>query len=409
MDSVARIRKMGDNYKSSELGVIPASWEITGLSELGSWKGGITPSMNNEAYWLNGEVFWLSSGDIKSPLINESSHKITKHALRNSGAFLIPENSILFVTRSGILRKYLPVAKITVSMAINQDIKALLLRKEINPDYILQTLTYFGPSVLATCLKSGTTVESIEFSWLKKYKICMPPPLEQEAIAQALSDADGLIEQLEQLIAKKRAIKQGAMQELLTGKKRLPNNIGDWGTRTLFEIADCLDHLRVPLNETQRSKMEGDYPYCGANGVLSSVNAFVIDDNIILIAEDGGYFDEYETRPIAYKMNGKCWVNNHAHILKSKSGYCQDFLYYSLVHKNILSFLASGTRAKLNKSEMWKIEISLPTTIEEQQDIASILSDMDSEISSLEEKLAKARAIKSGMMHELLTGKTRLV
>lgn len=139
------------------------------------------------------------------------------------------------------------------------------------------------------------------------------------------------------------------------------------------------------------------------------MNNYVIDDDIILIAEDGGYFDEYAFRPIAYRMVGKCWVNNHAHILKSKAGYDQGFVFYSLVHKNILPFLASGTRAKLNKSEMNKIEVRLPRNESDQTAIAEVLSDMDAEIAALEQRRDKTRALKQGMMQELLTGKTRLV
>ena len=75
--------------------------------------------------------------------------------------------------------------------------------------------------------------------------------------------------------------------------------------------------------------MPGPYPYCGANGVLDHVNAFVLDEDVILIAEDGGYFDEFAHRPIAYRMSGKIWVNNHAHILKAKPGYNQGYLYFS--------------------------------------------------------------------------------
>ena len=126
------------------------------------------------------------------------------------------------------------------------------------------------------------------------------------------------------------------MQQLLNEQTRLHGFTRDWCVKALGEIADCLDGLRIPLNEAQRAAMEGDYPYCGANGVLDYVNDFVIDDDIILMAEDGGYFDEYESRSIAYRMTGKCWVNNHAHILKAKSGFDQGFLFYSLVHKNIL-------------------------------------------------------------------------
>lgn len=141
---------------------------------------------------------------------------------------------------------------------------------------------------------------------------------------------------------------------------------------------------------------------------LDYVNKFVIDDDIILMAEDGGYFDEYETRPIAYRMTGKCWVNNHAHILKAKPQIDQGFLFYSLVHKNILHFLASGTRAKLNKSEMLRIEVLFPPIKEEQTAIAVILSDMDTEVSALETRRTKIRALKQAMMQELLTGRTRL-
>src|SRR5947209_13224465 len=143
----------------------------------------------------------------------------------------------------------------------------------------------------------------------------------------------------------------------------------DWGTASLLAVADSLDKLRVPLNEAQRKRMQGDIPYCGANGVLDHVSDFVIDGDIILMAEAGGYFAEYASRPIAYRMNGKCWVNNHAHILKAKSGHDQGFLFFSLVHKNILPFLASGTRAKLNKSEMQKIVVPAPPTEAEQRAI----------------------------------------
>ena len=143
--------------------------------------------------------------------------------------------------------------------------------------------------------------------------------------------------------------------------------------------------------------------------MLGFVDDYVIDDDIILMAEDGGYFDEYETRPIAYRMMGKCWVNNHAHILKAKPGFDQGFIFYSLVHKNILPFLASGTRAKLNKSEMNKIEVTLASDVIEQTAIASVLSDMDAELAALEHRLAKTRALKQGMMQELLTGRTRLL
>ena len=234
-------------------------------------------------------------------------------------------------------------------------------------------------------------------------------PSEQRAIAAALVDVDALLDSLDRLIAKKSELKRTAMKQLLTGEMRLPGFNQTCETGVLEHIADCLDHLRVPLNETQRANMPGPYPYCGANGILDYVDDFVIDDDVILIAEDGGYFDEFDYRPIAYRMSEKIWVNNHAHILKAKRGYNQGFLYFSLVHKNILPYLSSGTRAKLNKSEMNKIEIYLPLDCAEQKAIAAVLSDMDSEIAALEARRKKTHDLKRAMMQELLTGKTRLV
>src|SRR5690606_26033569 len=133
---------------------------------------------------------------------------------------------------------------------------------------------------------------------LKKYKIPLPPTkTEQAAIANALSDADVLIKSLTRLIAKKRQIKQGAMQTLLNPYESGRLKAG-WVVKKLGDSAACLDNVRIPLNESQRNKMRGDIPYCGANGVLDYVNDYVIDDDVILMAEDGGYFDEYLYRPI---------------------------------------------------------------------------------------------------------------
>lgn len=268
---------------------------------------------------------------------------------------------------------------------------------------------YFLRNIDFSRHNSGGAQQSLNRNFIAPILVSLPPLNEQDAIATALGDADALIDSLEQLIAKKRLLKQGAMQDLLTGKKRLPGFEGEWADCSIEEMADCLDNLRIPLNEGQRSKLKGDIPYCGANGVVGYVNDYILDDDVILMAEDGGYFDEYRTRPIAYRMKGKCWVNNHAHILKAKSGFDQGFLFYSLVHKNILSFLASGTRAKLNRGEMNKIVVNTPRQEAEQTAIAAILSDMDAELAALEAKLAKARQLKQGMMQELLTGKTRLV
>lgn len=255
----------------------------------------------------------------------------------------------------------------------------------------------------------GAAQPFIALGDVRVLKLLLPPLKEQEAIAEALSDSDTAIESLGALIAKKRDVKRATMQRLLTGRTRLPGFTGDWETVRLEDFADCFDHLRVPLNESERLTRIGDYPYCGANGVLGFIDRYLIDDEMVLIAEDGGYFDEFATRPIAYKMSGKFWVNNHAHVLKAKPSKDNNYLYYSLVHKDVTPYLASGTRAKLNKSEMWKIEIRAPKSITEQEAIAEALSAMDDELEALTEQVSKLRMVKEGMMQDLLTGKVRLV
>jgi len=259
-------------------------------------------------------------------------------------------------------------------------------------------------------MTAKSSVDSVRMEMIADMKIPLPPTLaEQTAIATALTDADDLISNLEKLIEKKRNIKQGAMQQLLSPTTPDGKLKKGWTVKKMGEVVHILDNLRVPLNDNQRSKMNGDIPYCGANGIVGYVNDFLIDEAIILMAEDGGFFDQYKTRPIAYRMYGKCWVNNHAHILKATNEFYQDFIFYSIVNKNILDFINGGTRAKLNKGDLINIEISLPSDIIEQKNIAEILSDMDAEIELLEEKLSKSKMIKQGMMQELLTGKIRLV
>ncbi|MGA3058861.1 MAG: restriction endonuclease subunit S [Candidatus Bathyarchaeia archaeon] len=277
--------------------------------------------------------------------------------------------------------------------------------KDNDPKFIYYLYSFLGLEKYST----GSGVPTLNRNDVHAIEALIPKNrTEQSAMAQVLSDTDALVESLNRLVEKKKNIKLGAMQEFLTGKKRLPGFTGAWLVSTLMEITYSLDNLRVPLNESQRLTMKGDYPYCGANGILDYINKFAIDDDIILMAEDGGYFDEYSYRPIAYRMKGKCWVNNHAHILKAKANFSQDFIFYALVHKNILQYLTNGTRSKLNKSEMNKIEIQLPLPKEEQIAIAQVLYDMDLEIEALEQKRDKYKQLKVGMMQQLLTGRIRL-
>jgi type I restriction enzyme, S subunit len=173
--------------------------------------------------------------------------------------------------------------------------------------------------------------------------------------------------------------------------------------KTIAECCDILDNLRVPVNDEVRQTRQGNIPYYGANGIQGFIDDYIFDEDLILLAEDGGNFEEYNTRPIAYKISGKSWVNNHAHILRAKQDFNQDYIFYSLVHKDITKYLNSGTRSKLNKSELQKIEIEFPSTKTQENKIAKILSTADAVIEKTQAAIAKYKAIKQGMLQDLFT------
>jgi type I restriction enzyme S subunit len=175
----------------------------------------------------------------------------------------------------------------------------------------------------------------------------------------------------------------------------------DWETKAIGDITECLDNRRIPIRESDRKSVANEFPYCGANGVLGFIDDYIFDEELILIAEDGGNFYEWEHRPIAYKMSGKYWVNNHAHVLKAKN-IDQNFLFYTLQHKDITSWLVGGTRAKLNRGVLDKITIIAPQDIAEQIVIAKALSDIDKLIEQASEELIKQSNLFISVSEQLL-------
>ena len=175
-----------------------------------------------------------------------------------------------------------------------------------------------------------------------------------------------------------------------------------WELSNISSTCEVLDSKRVPLNSQERSGRQGVYPYYGANGVQGYIDDYIFEGEHVLLAEDGGNFDQWESRPISYLVSGKFWVNNHAHILKAKGSNLTRFIHYSLVHKNILKHINGGTRAKLNQSDMRDITLLRPPP-PEQQKIATILSTVDDVIEKTRAQIDKLKDLKTGMMQELLT------
>lgn len=172
---------------------------------------------------------------------------------------------------------------------------------------------------------------------------------------------------------------------------------------SLENVVDILDHRRIPVNEEKRALAQGDTPYYGANGLQGYIDGWIFDEPLILMAEDGGYFDEFSTRPIAYKIGGKSWVNNHAHVLRPKISFDFNYVFYCLQHKDVMPFIKGGTRAKLNQKELRAIKISVPQSTKTQKQIAKILNVIDSAVKKTEALIKKYQQIKAGLMHNLFT------
>lgn len=252
-------------------------------------------------------------------------------------------------------------------------------------------------------MAAGSSVQNLNKDKVSAVIIAKPPIQEQVAIAEALSDVDSLISSLQKLIEKKKAIKRGAMRELLTGKKRLPGFSGEWSNLRIEEIANLHDNLRVPVEKSMREK--GNIPYYGANGIQDYVNGYTHNGSYVLIAEDGA--NDLQEYPIRY-ASGKMWVNNHVHVLDGKNSVSDTrFLSYSMSTIDYQAAITGGTRAKLNGHILMQLALDLPP-LAEQQAIAQVLSDMDSEIEQLKKKLSKYQQIKQGMMQELFTGRIRI-
>ena len=194
------------------------------------------------------------------------------------------------------------------------------------------------------------------------------------------------------------------MQKIFSQEVRFKADDGcdfpDWEEKRLDDVSCCLDSKRKPLNEAERKQMKGDIPYYGANGVVDYVNDYIFDEELVLLAEDGGNFDEFSSKPIAQKILGKVWVNNHAHILKAKNTISTNFLFYSLVHKDIRKYIVGGSRAKLNKSDLLSIKITLPS-LDEQNKIANFLTSTDNKIEQVGEQLDKSKEFKKALLQQM--------
>ena len=438
---------MSIENEASQLGrdTIPEGWKIKELRSISK-----TPMQNGVFFKpeLKGTGSRIVNvGDLYSSVpINPDSLERFAATSAEKERFKV-EGGDIFFTRSSVVPSGIAHCNIFDSIgdeSVVFDSHVIRFRpdiKVVNPHYLFRYCTAsIARNYLVSHAKTGT-MTTIDQGVLGKCPVLLPPSSEQEAIAEALSDADGLIESLEQLIDKKRQIKQGAMQELLTGKRRLFKENKTKGTKATL-LGDLPEDWAITTLKTICSFENGDrgvnYPSKSDFKMsgIPFVNAGHLGDKKIALNEmdyittekyeqlGGGKFKYGDVLFCLRGSLGKFAVvkeqglagaiaSSLIIIRPQKSMLDADFFgfYLESVHcqKMIDLFAGGAAQPNLGGQDLGKFYIALPPTKDEQAAIATILSDMDAEITGLETKLTKARKVKQGMMQELLTGRIRLV
>ena len=263
--------------------------------------------------------------------------------------------------------------------------------------FYLYFSSHFYGRIMQMTAKSS--VDSVRKEMIAGMLIPFPNSLaEQEAIADALTDADTLIESLEQLLTKKRQIKKGAMQELLTGKKRLPGFSGEWHKKRLGDFAPLQRGFDLP----NRHLRQGPYPVVYSNGVMNYHSSYQVTGPGVVTGRSG-------TIGNVTFVEGNFWPHNTALWVTSFKGCNPKFVYFLYAWVGLERFTSGSGVPTLNRNDAHDFDLLIPPTKDEQTAISTILSDMDAEIAALESRLSKARQLKQGMMQELLSGRIRLV
>ncbi|MEH1951902.1 MAG: restriction endonuclease subunit S [Nostoc sp.] len=428
-----------EGYKKTEVGVIPDDWKAEKLGELFKFKNGV----NAEKKYYGKGIKFINILEViqKSSLFYED---IPGFISLDSGTIkknIVQKGDVLFNRTSetqeeiGLTSVYLDDKEVVFGGFV---IRARPISDSI--DYYFSKYGFSSVIVRNQIIKKGQGAvrANIGQSDLKEVCIPLPPLPEQKAIAQSLSDVDALITECDRIITKKRNTKQGTMQQLLTGKKRLPGFSGEWQVSEINipEGYKKTEYGLIPID--WEDKTIGDLvSFSGGSQPPRSTFLFEQKQGYIRLIQIRDYkTDEFKTYIPEYLARKKCSVDDIMigrygppifQILKGIEGAYnvalikaapigslnKKYLYYFLKQESLLKFVEglsqrSSGQTGIEMDALKDYPFPVPSDAEEQKAIAQILSDMDTEIAALEQKRDKYKAIKQGMMQELLIGKTRL-
>ena len=383
-------------YKQTEIGVIPENWEVGAIGSVctsvavgGNYQNSATPSDYPLIKMGN-----LSRGNITLEKVEYIKATIPdqKDLLHYGDVLFNTRNTPELVGKVAIWRNELPKAYYNSNL-----LRFVFDTEKADPFFMNLALnTKETVSAFRNIAKGTTSVAAIYPQDLLKVIIPIPPLAEQQRIAEALSDMDELIASLEKLISKKKAIKQGAMQELLTGKRRLPGFSGEWKQYLLGDV------LTVGHGQSQHGieNPAGKYPILATGGIVGRTNHFLCSEPSVLIGRKG-------TIDKPQYMDTPFWTIDTLFFTKIKRGFVPRYVYYVFCLIPWADYNEASGVPSLSATVIESIKVTMPE-FEEQIAIQTVLSEIDCELKSLEQKLVKTRQIKQGMMQQLLTGKIRL-
>lgn len=236
------------------------------------------------------------------------------------------------------------------------------------------------------------------FKYLKRSSVVLPPLAEQQRIAEVLDRAEALRTMRHAAFAQLDTLAHYIFLDMFGDPAR---NSKGWPIRTIGEITECLDRLRKPVTESDR--VLGTVPYYGANGQQGWIDSALFDEPLVLVAEDGGYFDTPE-RGVAYRIDGPAWVNNHAHILRALTQYLDtEFLHRALRHYDFMPHISGTTRAKLTQGKLSGVKLIVPP-VSLQADFGRRAAAVEKLKSSHGASLAELDALFASLRHHAFRG-----
>jgi type I restriction enzyme S subunit len=389
-------------YKQTEVGVIPEEWNDGCLGDntkkIGS---GITPTGGERVYKQEGRPFLRSQNVGWGALLMEDIafiDEVTHESFKGTEIQL--DDVFLNITGASIGRSAVADARV-VRGNVNQHVCIVRTDQDrLHPRFLNNFLLSRQGQRQIDSFQAGGNRQGLNFGQIRSFRLPLPPIPEQRAIAEALSDADALIGALDRLIAKKRDLKQAAMQQLLTGQKRLPGFSGEWEVKRLATVCAMKSGQGITdANIDGFSK----FPCYGGNGLRGFTSRFTHNGCHALIGRQGALCGN------VLSVEGMFFASEHAIVVTAFPQTDIHWLAYVLEKMRLNQYSESSAQPGLSVAKLLNLDLAVPPSKGEQTAIAEVLSDMDAEIAALERRRDKTRALKQGMMQELLTGRTRLV